>query len=141
MLEPNTTTANMLIRLGIPCFIIFMNIVFLSHNTLWFTLITLIMIQLFLYLSCFTCILYFKEKYEKWRHRRRITRHIRQRTKIQKNLNNSIIYNFKEECIICLEPLEGAIKLKCNHIYHRHCLDQMLEYNILTCPLCRADIL
>ncbi len=45
-----------------------------------------------------------------------------------------------EECVICLERLDSAIILSCNHIYHRSCIEQLFKYNN-SCPLCRCPIL
>ena len=42
-------------------------------------------------------------------------------------------------CIICLEEIKQAKKLKCGHIFHLNCLRRWLEQNI-QCPTCRDKI-
>ena len=46
-------------------------------------------------------------------------------------------------CSICFQPLEtnNIVRTisRCNHIFHRECIDQWFEDNI-TCPICRYDI-
>lgn len=46
----------------------------------------------------------------------------------------------KLDCCICLENIDDGVKLKCNHILHKNCLDEMLEYNLNKCPLCCQNI-
>lgn len=57
--------------------------------------------------------------------------------------------SFEKECPICREKVQGNVylrKLKCNHEFHKKCIDKWLftqfkqckdEY---TCPLCRQSI-
>ena len=56
--------------------------------------------------------------------------------------------NVKEEiCSICLEELfpedvENAnevIELKCNHMFHKECLDPWIKTN-KNCPLCKNNV-
>lgn len=130
-----------ILKLGFPLFIIFYSsILFPLEKIHWVIVISLIIIQLFLYICLFRLYFWFKHRYERWNHRRNINKNVRIRRKIQKMINKSKIVHFKEDCIICLEVLDGSIILKCGHIYHRHCLDQMLEYNIILCPLCRSNL-
>ena len=43
------------------------------------------------------------------------------------------------ECSICLTKIENDVyKTSCNHIFHRKCYEQWLNYN-LKCPLCRSN--
>ena len=42
-------------------------------------------------------------------------------------------------CIICLEEIKQAKKLKCGHIFHLNCLRRWLETNV-QCPTCRDKI-
>ncbi|KAJ4848222.1 hypothetical protein Tsubulata_014394 [Turnera subulata] len=47
------------------------------------------------------------------------------------------------ECAVCLckvEEGEEIRELRCNHIFHRVCLDRWIEYRHSTCPLCRESI-
>jgi hypothetical protein len=39
-------------------------------------------------------------------------------------------------CCICLDNMEKGIKLKCNHVIHKECLHNMMNYDIKKCPLC-----
>jgi len=46
-------------------------------------------------------------------------------------------------CSICLEEYkeeELLIKLKCNHMYHKKCLEPWFNNNNNSCPLCRCKI-
>ena len=42
-------------------------------------------------------------------------------------------------CIICLEEIKKAKRLKCGHIFHLNCLRRWLEQNV-QCPTCRDKI-
>ncbi|XP_076919170.1 E3 ubiquitin-protein ligase RHA2A-like [Bidens hawaiensis] len=47
------------------------------------------------------------------------------------------------ECAVCLSTIEEDDEirvLRCNHLFHKGCLDQCVEYRHTTCPLCR-DVL
>ena len=67
------------------------------------------------------------------------------------NLNNYYKYksNFDEKsCFICYELFhenEYIRKLKCNHVFHKKCVDKWLYTQFLeskdeyTCPLCRQN--
>ena len=128
------------IGLVMPGIIIFLNIS-IFHKTLhWSSILALIIIELFVYSFIVGCVIKLVEKYREWRENRNRTRPERIVCSFEQNIGKKQILNLKDECIICLEPLDGAIELKCSHIYHRHCIDQMMEYKIITCPLCRADM-
>ncbi len=48
------------------------------------------------------------------------------------------------KCTICLESMveENSRRLACSHVFHRSCIDDMLQNSkAQVCPLCRADIL
>lgn len=54
-----------------------------------------------------------------------------------------------KHCFICYETLKSNIfirKLKCNHEYHKKCIDKWLytqfqnSKDILTCPICRQNV-
>lgn len=54
---------------------------------------------------------------------------------------------FKEgeglECVICLSSIskkEQAYALRCDHIFHKSCMDRWLKSKGRTCPLCRDDL-
>ena len=47
---------------------------------------------------------------------------------------------FNEDCIICLENNDVSIKLDCGHILHQNCINQWIEENRNTCPICREYI-
>ena len=42
-------------------------------------------------------------------------------------------------CTICLEECNKCVQLKCNHVYHKECIDKWFQINNNTkrCPLCR----
>lgn len=54
------------------------------------------------------------------------------------------IMDSSNECAVCLslfEEGEFVRKLKCKHIFHKDCLDQWLQQDWATCPLCRSKVL
>lgn len=61
--------------------------------------------------------------------------------------NPTICYTKEQahvECRVCLSEFEEGEKvrsLKCNHTFHRDCLDKWLQQNWATCPLCRKHVL
>ncbi|KAH7565796.1 hypothetical protein ACOSQ2_022172 [Xanthoceras sorbifolium] len=60
--------------------------------------------------------------------------------KINYNNNN----NNKVECAVCLSDFEDGEKvrrLKCQHTFHKDCLDRWLQQYLATCPLCRTKVL
>ena len=61
------------------------------------------------------------------------------------NLQSLIITNEQPDdiCTICLEEFkfnEELKKLKCNHIFHKECLEPWLN-NKRKCPICRSDVI
>ncbi|KAL8229019.1 hypothetical protein R6Q57_013919 [Mikania cordata] len=47
------------------------------------------------------------------------------------------------ECAVCLSTIEDDDEirvLRCDHLFHKGCLDRCVEYRHTTCPLCR-DVL
>ncbi|XP_022851498.1 E3 ubiquitin-protein ligase EL5-like [Olea europaea var. sylvestris] len=59
------------------------------------------------------------------------------------NNNNAEFGDSSVECAVCLCRIgEGdEIKqLRCNHLYHRVCLDRWVGYGHRTCPLCRYNL-
>lgn len=47
-----------------------------------------------------------------------------------------------EECAVCLCTISesGETKeLRCNHVFHKVCLDRWFGYGQVTCPLCRSS--
>ena len=124
----------------IPLTIIWMNLIWMIPRYKWSLIFMIIMTQLFIYSLILGLCLSIYEKIQEWRERRRRERPQRVLTSLEKNLNKHPIICVKDECMICLDPLDYAIKLECNHIYHRHCIDRMIEYQIHLCPLCRAEM-
>ena len=51
------------------------------------------------------------------------------------------IEKMEEECSICYENISTSesVKLKCNHIFHKECMEQWVKKSG-TCPLCRYNI-
>ncbi|KAF8377257.1 hypothetical protein HHK36_030632 [Tetracentron sinense] len=48
------------------------------------------------------------------------------------------------ECAVCLSKFREGEKmreLKCNHVFHKDCLDKWLQHDSATCPLCRSSVL
>lgn len=110
------------------------------HKLHWSSILIIIFGELFLTTLIIGSYLRLREFYLNWREMRRETRPQRVLVNLERNLNSYVIIHLKEDCIICLEELYGAIQLKCGHIYHRYCIDQMIEYNIHLCPLCREEM-
>ena len=103
----------------------------LFNNTVYFILFNLGAITI-LYLLIIFCIHYSK----------------RRNHPDNENLNlyelnsNEIIDN--QECSICVESLNDniAIKLTCDHIFHKKCLEEWLKKGKnKDCPLCRMKII
>ncbi|CAA3015735.1 E3 ubiquitin- ligase RHA2B-like [Olea europaea subsp. europaea] len=47
------------------------------------------------------------------------------------------------ECAVCLCKIEVGDEireLRCDHLFHRVCLDRWLGYGHMTCPLCRENL-
>ncbi|KAL3501605.1 hypothetical protein ACH5RR_036054 [Cinchona calisaya] len=47
-----------------------------------------------------------------------------------------------QECAVCLCTIaerEETKELRCNHIFHKVCLDRWFGYGQVTCPLCRCS--
>ena len=47
-------------------------------------------------------------------------------------------------CGVCIEDFEmgerGVIKLACSHLLHRECLQQWVNRDNRSCPICRQDV-
>lgn len=58
-------------------------------------------------------------------------------------MENSYVIEVYDECSICLEYLLDNIKyLKCDHIFHKHCLDTWIRSsNSYICPLCQKKFI
>ncbi|KAJ0096197.1 hypothetical protein Patl1_16567 [Pistacia atlantica] len=49
----------------------------------------------------------------------------------------------EEECAVCLCKIEGGEEireLRCDHRFHKVCLDRWVGYKHVTCPLCRDSL-
>ena len=134
--EPQT---NRTLLLGGPAFIIFWSFV-IFHKFPWSAVILFIFMELIFYTLFIGCLVKLKEKYLAWKERRRRNRPQTVLARLENNLDHYDIVSTKDECIICLDSLDFAIQLKCGHVYHRHCIDRMIQYNIHLCPLCRAEM-
>jgi E3 ubiquitin-protein ligase RHA2 len=47
------------------------------------------------------------------------------------------------ECAVCLCKIEDEDEirvLRCDHMYHKHCLDKWVGFKNNTCPLCRESL-
>ena len=62
------------------------------------------------------------------------------------NLNNDKYKNNKEKgdkCNICLcnyDNDDDIIILKCNHMFHKKCIEEWLSNNSNKCPVCRNEV-
>ncbi|GFQ01731.1 probable E3 ubiquitin-protein ligase xerico [Phtheirospermum japonicum] len=60
-------------------------------------------------------------------------------TSYEKNINSEGLV----ECAVCLCKIEGGDEvreLRCDHLFHKVCLDRWLGYGHVTCPLCRNNL-
>jgi E3 ubiquitin-protein ligase RHA2 len=53
--------------------------------------------------------------------------------------------NDVKDCAICINKIESneyIRKLKCNHLFHKKCVDNWLKKNIenASCPMCRSKV-
>ncbi|XP_024987872.1 E3 ubiquitin-protein ligase EL5-like [Cynara cardunculus var. scolymus] len=47
------------------------------------------------------------------------------------------------ECAVCLSKIEDddeTRELRCDHLFHKNCLDSWLAHRHTTCPLCRDNL-
>ena len=47
------------------------------------------------------------------------------------------------DCAVCLYKIgegEEIIVLRCDHVFHKECLDRWVGFNNATCPLCRQSV-
>ncbi|GER48972.1 RING/U-box superfamily protein [Striga asiatica] len=54
------------------------------------------------------------------------------------------LHDHHEECSVCLSLFEQGDEvrnLKCNHTFHKDCIDTWLQRESATCPLCRGVVL
>lgn len=56
-----------------------------------------------------------------------------------KGLRCSAADSSDTECAICFEPLNRAVRLQCNHVFHPACARRWHREGNQTCCLCRAD--
>ncbi|KAF5762153.1 putative transcription factor C2H2 family [Helianthus annuus] len=57
-------------------------------------------------------------------------------TQLHKNTSSMEVV----ECAVCLSKIEEDDEirvLRCDHLFHKDCLDRCVEYKHTTCPLCR----
>jgi len=124
-----------IIKYVLPSLIILYNALFLSHKSV-FLFIIIIISQLIMYILIVIFSLWIGRRYKKWQNDP-----IRQyQNKIKKLNQLQIIHKENKDCVICLETLDFCIQLPCSHLYHRHCIDQLMEHNHDLCPLCRSNI-
>ena len=57
------------------------------------------------------------------------------------NLSDNLEF---KECLVCLEDFnendKELVKIKCNHIFHKNCINKWLCYENNKCPVCRIEI-
>ncbi|KAL2510052.1 E3 ubiquitin-protein ligase [Forsythia ovata] len=57
--------------------------------------------------------------------------------------NNTESGDSSVECAVCLCKIEEGDEireLRCDHLFHKVCLDRWLSYGHTTCPLCRNNL-
>lgn len=58
-------------------------------------------------------------------------------------MNECVLRSPTQDCPICFEPVvsKQVIEiLKCNHSFHRNCLNEWINHGGGTCPMCRISI-
>ncbi|CAI9768061.1 unnamed protein product [Fraxinus pennsylvanica] len=61
----------------------------------------------------------------------------------ENNNNKAECEDISVECAVCLcriDEGDEVRELRCNHLYHRVCIDRWLGYGHKTCPLCRNNL-
>nr|QFG74061.1 MAG: hypothetical protein [Megaviridae environmental sample] len=63
-----------------------------------------------------------------------------------KSINTQKIYTMvtvdpPHVCAICLEQDKNMVSLKCNHMFHKKCINDLINNNIIFCPLCRSKFI
>lgn len=56
-----------------------------------------------------------------------------------KSRNEKPLLDVNTECTICLTKIERPFKTKCNHVFHKECLDDWLKIKS-NCPNCRKSL-
>lgn len=60
------------------------------------------------------------------------------------DLGNDALNLVDAECPVCLQGFQREQELRllplCKHVFHRGCLDQWLDHQHATCPLCRISL-
>ncbi|CAI9768058.1 unnamed protein product [Fraxinus pennsylvanica] len=59
------------------------------------------------------------------------------------SINTVVCGDSSAECAVCLcriDEGDEVKQLRCNHLYHRVCLDRWVGYGHRTCPLCRDNL-
>lgn len=96
-----------------------------------FSIIETILIAGFFILICEYLLELFKKLYKKWNDYQK-----------EKKFSTEIeMTGDPVDCCICLDEMEKGIQLKCNHVIHKKCLHNMIEYQINKCPLCCQEFL
>ena len=44
-----------------------------------------------------------------------------------------------EECPICFQSMQSGVRMRCNHTFHKECIEEWLTINA-SCPMCRDAI-
>ncbi|KAG1338257.1 putative E3 ubiquitin-protein ligase RHA2B [Cocos nucifera] len=58
-------------------------------------------------------------------------------------IRSAIDLSDEVECVVCLCSIEKGERirdLKCQHLFHKLCLDRWLEHRGRTCPICRDHL-
>ncbi len=104
----------------ICCYFIMIILVLLTNNFL----IVIILVLIFILLVIINLLILLKIKLDK------------------EKIIKKVIINIIESCCICLDDIRVntiAGQLKCEHIFHIHCIKEWCLNNN-TCPLCRKSI-
>jgi E3 ubiquitin-protein ligase RHA2 len=59
------------------------------------------------------------------------------------NYKHTSCSNEDVECVVCLSTIEEGDEirvLRCDHMYHKNCLDKWVGFKHNTCPLCRESL-
>lgn len=78
-----------------------------------------------------------RTKFIAYQNYRQLSNHI---VNVYKPLGPEELAEYNDDCAICRDPMNTALRLPCGHIFHTTCLRSWLEHNH-NCPTCRYALI